>query len=319
MPVTASAAPKRTFTATFEGFLEAVHPDDRERARTVVTAALESGQPFELDHRIVRPDGSVRALHARGEVSVDASGQAVAMTGIGHDVTEYRRIEAELRASRELLRQLSGRIEAAREEERTRIAREIHDELGGALTGLKMDLARLANHADGLTPDAVRARAREISAQVDGTVKTVRRIATDLRPGILDDFGLAAAIEWQLQEFEQRAGNECVFEGEADDLPLRPEAATALFRIFQETLTNVYRHASASHVSIQLRWISRRLHLVITDNGHGVAGKGQEAAAGFRPGIGIRGIKARVDQLGGDLRIRSSENGTRVHVVVPVN
>lgn len=305
----------RTFTATFEGVLEAVHPDDRERARAVITAALESGQPFELDHRIVRPDGGARALHVRGEVSVDAAGQAVAITGIGHDVTEYRRIEAEVRESRELLRQLSGRLEAAREEERTRIAREIHDELGGALTGLKMDLARLANHADTLAPEAVRASAREISAQVDSTVKTVRRIATDLRPGILDDFGLAAAIEWQLQEFEQRAGIECVFEGGADDLPLRPEAATALFRIFQETLTNVARHAQARLVEVRLEAAPDGLVLEVQDNGRGIAPHEIEGSHS----LGLLGMRERVRMLSGTLDIEGQPGqGTRVRVRVPL-
>jgi PAS domain S-box-containing protein len=306
----------RTFAATFEGFLEAVHPDDRDQTRNVITHALQARQPFEFDHRIVRPDGEVRALHARGEVTLDEAGAVVAMTGIGHDVTDYRRIEAQLRLSREQLRQLSGRLEAMREDERTRISREIHDELGGALTGLKMDLARLSKHAATLTPDAVRARAQEISTLVDGTVKTVRRIATDLRPGILDDFGLAAAIEWQLQEFEQRAGIECVFLGDAEDLALAPQAATALFRILQETLTNVARHAEARHVEVRLESTAQGLVLEVQDDGRGIAPAEVEGSRS----LGLLGMRERVRLLAGRLEIEGQpERGTRVRVTVPLN
>jgi PAS domain S-box-containing protein len=306
----------QTFAATFEGFLEAVHPDDLEVARTVITNALAARQPFEFDHRIVRPDGTVRALHARGEVTLDEAGTVVTMTGIGQDVTEHRRIEAELRQSREQLRQLSGRLEAMREEERTRISREIHDELGGALTGLKMDLARLNKQADTLTPEAVRARAQEITALVDATVKTVRRIATDLRPGILDDFGLAAAIEWQLQEFEQRAGIECVFLGEAEDLALAPEAATALFRVLQETLTNVARHAEARNVEVRLEPTPAGLVLEVQDDGRGIAPHEVEGSRS----LGLLGMRERVRLLAGRLEIEGQPGrGTRVRVTVPLN
>jgi len=238
------------------------------------------------------------------------------MTGIGQDVTAYRRIEAELRQSREQLRQLSGRLEAMREEERTRMAREIHDELGGALTGLKMDLARLSKHAETLTPEAVRARAQEISGLIDSTVKTVRRIATDLRPGILDDFGLAAAIEWQLQEFEQRAGIECVFLGDAEDLALPPEAATALFRILQETLTNVARHAQAQHVEVRLEPTDGGLVLEVQDDGRGIAPSEIEGSRS----LGLLGMRERVRLLAGRLEIDGQPGrGTRIRVTVPLD
>src|SRR5262249_24351330 len=162
---------------------------------------LRAGKPFEYEHRIARAGGAERALFSRGEVLKGADGEAVAISAIAQDLTERKTIENELRSSREQLRLLSSHLQARREEERARVSREIHDELGGSLTGLKMDVARLAKNAERLSPDGVREQTQAMASLIDSTVQMVRRIASDLRPGILDDFGLAAAIEWQLQEY----------------------------------------------------------------------------------------------------------------------
>jgi signal transduction histidine kinase len=213
------------------------------------------------------------------------------------------------------LRALTTRLETVREEERTRIAREVHDELGGALTGLKMDLTRLRRQAEANNLDAVLTQAQAMLALLDSTVKTVRRIATDLRPGVLDDFGLVAAIEWQLQDFQTRAGIECQFRATTDDVPLPPEAATAMFRIFQETLTNVARHANATRVEVDLEQHPDRVLLRVSDNGQGIA---QPDVFGTKS-LGLLGMRERVHLLAGELDIHGQPGeGTVVVVQVPL-
>ena len=305
------------FTATYAGFVALVHPEDRAYVQRTVSDALAERRSYTMQHRIVRPDGAVRVLAARGELTLDVAGQPAALAGIGHDVTEQRRIENELRESREQLRELSGHLQAAREAERARISREIHDELGGALTGLKMDVARLSKNIDTLTPAGVRELAQTISGRLDEAVLTVRRIATDLRPALLDDFGLAAAMEWQLQEFEKRSGLTCTFSTNADSeaLPLAPEAVTALFRVFQETLTNVARHAQATAVAARLEVSATHLELEVRDNGRGIT----HAEMTGRRSLGLLGMRERVALLAGELHLDGAPGrGTRVTVRLPL-
>jgi PAS domain S-box-containing protein len=231
------------------------------------------------------------------------------------EVAERIRAEAELAESREQLRGLSARLEAAREEERTRLAREVHDELGGALTSLKMDVARLRRGAEAGDFAGVGAGAVAALALIDQTIHTVRRIATDLRPGILDDFGLIAAIEWQLQEFEQRSGLECHFATDVAELDMDPDSATAVFRVFQETLTNVARHAQASRVEVRLSVDADDLTLEVSDNGRGIS---ENELFGSRS-LGLLGMRERVHLLVGELEIRGQPGvGTVVRVRLPL-
>jgi signal transduction histidine kinase len=231
------------------------------------------------------------------------------------EVAERIRAEAELAQSREELRRLSARLEAAREEERTRLAREVHDELGGALTSLKMDVARLRRGAEAGDVAGVGARAAAMLSLIDQTIHTVRRIATDLRPGILDDFGLIAAIEWQLQEFEQRSGLECQFATEVADLEMASDSATAIFRVFQETLTNIARHAHASRVQVRLSLEGDDFTLVIRDDGRGISDQ-QRFGSGS---LGLLGMRERVHMLSGELEISGQPGaGTEVRVRLPL-
>ena len=303
------------FPATYEGFLERVHPADRELAANAIGQAFRERQPFAFEHRIVRPDGTVRTLQARGEVEVDAAGQVTAMRGTGQDITDQKRIEHELQRSHEELRLISAHLEAAREEERRRISREIHDELGGALTSLKMQLATLRQRVSAQQTDPALARIEDLARSVDTTVQTVRRIATELRPAILDDFGLVAALEWQLQEFQAHSGLECHFDCAVDSVDLTGDAATAVFRVFQETLTNVARHSNATQVKVTLEKLSGALVLRVQDNGQGIS---QQEIAGSRS-LGLLGMRERVRLLSGELVIEGQlGQGTTVLVRIPL-
>lgn len=213
-------------------------------------------------------------------------------------------------------RALSARLEAAREDERTSLAREIHDELGQAMTALKMDLSWIARRVGrpGSLED-VTARLGTASKLTDEIIGMVRRIASGLRPGVLDDLGLVDAIEWQAQQFQERTGITCVVRADVGDTRFERSVATALFRIFQEALTNVVRHAAATHVDASLRVEGGRARLEVCDDGRGIT----EAELRQPTSLGLLGMRERAARLGGTTRIaRGTERGTVFAAEVPV-
>jgi signal transduction histidine kinase len=230
------------------------------------------------------------------------------------DITERIQAERELHNSREELRNLSSYLQSVREEERTHIAREIHDELAQALTALRMDLSWLDNR---LPRDhmSLFEKTRSMTGLINATIQTVKRISAELRPGILDDLGLVAAIEWQAEEFQHRTGITCRIIVDQDDLSVEQNRSTAIFRIFQETLTNVARHARATRVTVSLKMKGGTLNLIVKDNGKGITKKHIHDSKSF----GLIGMRERVYPWGGKVNIRgSSGKGTTVLVSVPV-
>ncbi len=230
------------------------------------------------------------------------------------DITEQVEAQQELRATAEQLRALAARLDAIREEERRVIAREIHDQIGQALTSLKLDVGWLRSQLDGGGGAAVDERARAMEALVDQTIETTRRVSAMLRPAILDDLGLAAAIRWQVREFQQRAGVDCALDLPADGPAVAPAIGLSLFRIVQEALTNIARHAQARHVRIGLAIDSESTVLTVSDDGRGVTAEELE-----RPtSLGIVGIRERTLAVGGKVTITgSAEQGTTLTVRVP--
>jgi len=227
---------------------------------------------------------------------------------------ERKRAEEGLRKSHEQLRALSVYLQYVREEEQTRIAREVHDELGQALTGLKLDLSRLS----GQLPKHLKPQIERMdlmSTRIDTTIQTVRRIASELRPGMLDDLGLVAALEWQANEFQTRTGIACEVTTMLEEPLLDQDLNTAFFRIFQETLTNVIRHAAATRVEVLLRKEAGALVMEIRDNGRGIS----EAQISNTRSIGLRGMRERAAVLGGEVDIHGwPGKGTTVTVGIPL-
>lgn len=226
-------------------------------------------------------------------------------------------MEDRLRAGAEQLRALSASIQAAREEERTRAARSIHDELGSAFTSLKWDLQRLdkalAKRLDPLAAEALRARIGTMMKLADSTINTVRRIAWELRPSVLDDLGLVEAIEWQAKQFEARTGIVCDWNGFIDNIVFNQEQATAIFHIFQEALTNILRHAAATRVDITMSQEPGEFILAISDNGRGIT-------VIEKSGLGILGMQERVRLVGGTIEIHGLEgSGTTISLRVPIS
>lgn len=212
------------------------------------------------------------------------------------------------------LRALAARLQTIREEERTDIARELHDELGQALTALKMDVALLINTLPKRNKLLLE-RARAMIEQIDATIKTVRRLSSQLRPGMLDDLGLGPSVEWYAQEFQARTGIEVQADIIQDELPLTHAQATAFFRIFQETLTNVARHANATRVTAKLELQESELVLEITDNGQGF----EMDEVRVKRSLGFLGMRERAENVQGRLEIQTQPGaGTTIRVAVPL-
>jgi PAS domain S-box-containing protein len=230
-------------------------------------------------------------------------------------VDEGRRAEERIAKSRERLRNLSRRLQSLLEDERMRISREIHDELGQALTGIKLELSLLRRKfaSDGHAGQA--AKIQEIEGNVGHIIQTVRKIATELRPGILDELGVAAAIEWLAKDFEMRTGVDCKVTIKRVDKITDTSLTTAIFRIVQESLTNVMRHAAASKVNVSLEKKKDTLMLEVRDNGVGIMG----GRIGDAKSLGLIGIRERVLQFGGEAAIIGKPGeGTWVRVTLPL-
>jgi len=256
-----------------------------------------TGKTYELFERPIRNfDGNVSKLT------------------ILHDITEQKRALDEVRDSREQLRNLNGHLQAAREEERTAIAREIHDELGQVLATLQLDISWLAGemHED---QRLLVEKAEAMSGLIVNTVKMVQRISSELRPVMLDELGLADAMEWQAKEFQQRSGISCDFAVELASKSIDRGISTALYRIFQETLTNVLRHSGATRIEGSLTEKKERITFMVRDNGRGITR--EQINDPFS--IGLIGMHERTRILGGKARIRGiDQKGTAIVVQIPI-
>ena len=231
---------------------------------------------------------------------------------IASDLSETKRAEQELRASSEQLRNLAAHLLSVREEERARISREVHDELGQSLTAVKMDLAWLAGRLPRRNGRMLK-RICSTRQLANSIIQSVRRISTELRPAVLD-LGLAAAVEWQVQDFEARSGIQCKVRLLTRDV-VASNASTAMFRIFQETLTNIARHASATRADVVLQKQRDRLVLLVHDNGRGF----DQADPSLSKSLGLLGMRERAAILGGRVNISSAPGkGTTVTAWIPL-
>ena len=297
-------------------WLARLHPDDREPVGRVYADYIAGLlADYRVEFRQRTKDGRWAWVLSLGKlVAWDAEGRPLRMLGTHTDITARKLVEEELRESRERIRRLAFAQEEAREAERKRVAGELHDELGGALTGIKMDLRWLTDriHSDAID---VQARASDTLKLVDTTVDAVRRISAELRPGVLDDLGLAAAIQWQVREFQRHAGLPVRLAGLEAVPPLDSRRALAVFRILQEALTNVARHANAGQIAVTVAAWDDRLRLEVCDDGVGPrASTGRE-----RSGLGLLGMQERAAAWGGTVSIRENvPHGTVVTLDMPV-
>jgi PAS domain S-box-containing protein len=296
---------------------EEIFPPEQAAAfRANDRKVLEAGVATEFEEVALHDDGPHTSIVLKFPL-LNAQGQPYALCGIVTDITERRRAEKQLQETVDRVRTLSQRLNAVREEERTRIARELHDELGVRLTCLKLDLARLqsSNGKSLLTSGKRAEKIRSMITEVDATIASVQRLVAELRPGILDDLGLVAAIEWQCQDFERRSGIRCLCEATQEQIILDPSCATAAFRICQETLTNVMRHANATFVRVLLTQVNGDLLLEIQDDGRGISAEKLTDSAS----LGLLGMRERASSLEGQVEIAGwPGKGTNVTLRLPI-
>ena len=296
-----------------------VAPEDQDKYAVYRVQLGQSQEPQQVEIKLVRQADAPFHAQLEGVAAYDQKGRFIQSRIAVSDISERVQAEAVLHESERLarsseqLRELSARLQSVREEERTQIARAIHDELGQALTGLKMDVAWLQSHLD-LPQPALLAKTQAMSDLIDTTVKTVRRISTELRPGILD-LSLVATIEWQLQEFQGRSGIESKLISAPEETRLDADGSTTVFRIFQEILTNVVRHARATRVEVSLEESAEFLTLQVQDNGRGMS----TSEIHNPKSIGLLGMQERARLRGGEVHFYGvPDQGTTVIVRLPL-
>jgi PAS domain S-box-containing protein len=307
------------------GWLEYLHPDDKERSWAHWVRCVQSGEAYESEYRIRGVDGQYRWFRARAVPLRDPKGSIIKWYGTCSDIHDSKLLEQSIRDSAiELermvdirtteLRRLSGRLMTMQDEERRRIAREIHDGLGQELAAAKMILDGFLSKD---SSSSVRQAAADASQLVDRAIKQVRTISHLLHPPLLDEVGLVSALRWYLEGLSERSGIEIHLAIDPPHLGrLRPELETAIFRIIQEALTNMFRHSGARNGQVSLTESEGRIVVTVRDDGKGI----EEQVIQLRPesvGVGIGGMRQRVSELGGNLRLANANPGTIVEVVIP--
>ncbi|MDQ2961848.1 MAG: PAS domain S-box protein [Pseudomonadota bacterium] len=305
--------PESQLTADADSFFRLIPAPERTHLSATLDASAAQLTTWNWAGRLLPPHGaSEKWINIRARPRRLDSGEVI-WDGLVFDDTQGRLAQLEIERSREELRALSRHLQTIREEEKARIAREVHDELGSTLTALKMDLDWLGEHMQN-SPKPVAQKRAAMGKLVEAAVAATRRIVTDLRPSILDDLGLSAALRWQAAEFAKHTGARVDVDAPETDHHIDRDVALALFRIFQETLTNIARHAKATAVTVKLLLGEDALVLQIRDNGIGISNDDLRKPTS----LGIRGMRERARQLGGEVSVSAQAgSGTTVVISIP--
>ncbi len=299
---------------TYEVWESFIHPEDKKNVLENVRQASVLQQDYSFYHRILRRDGTVRFIYSHSHFEFDAAGKAVGLYGVAMDITEQKLAEQEIIRKGEELRDLSNYIQHIREEERKLVSRELHDELGQQLTALKMEIGWIISKQTN-EDKVIVSKLQEIFHFSDGLIATVRRILADLRPAIIDDLGLIAALEWKCDDFTEKTGISCYFISNINERKFEDNFSINIYRILQESLTNIARHAEAKSVTVLVSENETTLFLAITDDGNGLC---KETIKKGKT-LGILGMKERAVLLGGELEMIGIPNkGTSIKLKLPL-
>jgi two-component system sensor histidine kinase UhpB len=292
-------------------FGSVIIPSDRERVRMAVSEALKSKLPYTLEYRITSSENKIKWIWERGR-GLFSDGVVIAVEGFFTDISDKKKVEEELKSALDQQHQLTQYVEKVREDERVAISRELHDDLGQALTAVKIDLGTIRQ----ITHDKeVALKVKKVSDLVSDTIKTVQRLTSQLRPQIIDDLGLVSAIEWYTSEFEDRSHIRISLDL-SPELNIEPDTSMIIFRIMQEALTNVARHSKATKVEIELIQRGNDLCFRMADNGIGIT----ENQLASKKSFGIISMKERAGSLGGTFEISGGhEGGTVIKLIFPLN
>ena len=298
-------------------FFKAIHPDDQPMVMEKINLQ-QKGETTDVEYRVLRPDGSLRWIRDRGFPIRDQNGKVYRVTGIAEDITERKKVQEALEDSNRRMQALAAHLQTIREEERTVIAREIHDEFGQILTVLKLDLSfieRELNKKNGeIDTSVIHTEIDTINQLIDQSSHKLSQLITELRPEIIDNLGLIPAIEWQVKEFQKHSGIACELNLKIKNVKFKTQYRTAIYRIIQASLTNVLRHSRADKVKIEIKRSADSLLIKIADNGIGIDKKKIDSITSF----GIVGMKERVIILGGELQISGKPGkGTTVTLSIP--
>ena len=302
-----------SFHPTRPKFLEFIHPEDRVKVDAAFVASLDRHSPSTVEYRIVMPDGRVKILEERWQAFHDEEGKPIRVAGTCRDITERVRVEEELR-------RLSGQLLRLQDEERRRIARELHDSTGQDLVALATNLTQL--HA--FIPSSgrkLRKLASQCQALADQCIQEVRTLSYLLHPPMLDEAGLEDAIRHYAGGFTERTGIEVELEISPRLERMKPHVELALFRVFQESLTNIQRHSGSPQAKIRIERDPGKITLEISDKGSGISGylRRRNGKMPFELGVGIPSMHERVALIGGQLDIESGSSGTTVRVTIPAD
>jgi len=301
------------FHPTRPTFREFIHPEDRAKVDAAFVASLDKRSPSTVEYRIVMPDGRVKIVEERWQAFHDEAGNPVRVAGTCRDITERVRAEEELR-------RLSGQLLRLQDEERRRIARELHDSTGQDLVALATTLSEL--HASiPSSARTLRKLASQSQALADQCVREVRTLSYLLHPPMLDEAGLEDAVRHYAAGFAERTGIKVELQLSSGFGRLKPDIEVALFRVVQESLTNIQRHSGSLRAKIRMDRNQEQLALEVSDSGRGNSGdrRSQDVELPFRPGVGLASMHERVKLIGGRLAIESSSTGTTVRVTIPVD
>jgi two-component system sensor histidine kinase UhpB len=295
--------------------LDAIHLDDVGRVTESLNAHLAHRSAYNVEYRVRTKSGDFRWIESRGQALWNDAGEPYRMVGWITDITNRKRNEEALRISREELRRLSAHIQHIRAEEKARIARELHDDLGQQLTALKMSVTLVEHNLKEAAPPLSGGDLHGLYALIDQLIDSVRGIAADLSPVMLDDLGLIPAIEWMTKEFSARYHIPVIFHNDEHAITFNHDCRIEVFRMVQESLTNVTRHSGATEVTLDIVRNDPHCIVRIVDNGRGAL---RNATPG-RQSFGLLGMRERAALLGGEIQIRTSPgSGFALTAILPL-